>query len=204
MKNYWKATRLWPNSTIFILGGGPTLLDTLAGRELRQYPVIGVNDACVLGDWVDVLMFDARWYWWSLEQCRSFRGLKVTLNCHPELYDVSQEPGVNVMKYKYGHGLIRDPRYLNFNRSNGAAAINLAYHLGADEVVLLGFDMRRVNGRKNWYDRQEVSKPNPYSRFLEPFPKIKRDAKALGLKIINATPGSKLKCFPFVALDSYL
>jgi hypothetical protein len=45
---------------------------------------------------------------------------------------------------------------------------------------------------------------NCYGRYLKKFPDIVKDAKRLGLEILNATPGSVLLDFPMVELKDVL
>jgi hypothetical protein len=153
---------------------------------------------------VDISFFDSRWYWWNRNEFLRFQGWKITTNNHPEKFDVSGEPDVKVVQVRRYQCFDKDPRYIATNKSSGAGAINVAYHLGAKEVVLLGFDMRRVGDRKNWCeDRNEITNPNPYPGMLPVFPKIKKVADQIGLKIVNATPGSKIECFPSAKLEDY-
>jgi hypothetical protein len=98
----------------------------------------------------------------------------------------------------------RSGDFISWNRSSGAAAISLAHRLGARRIVLLGFDMRMVGGEKNWHNDHIEKKHNPFHRHMRSFPAIARDAAALGLEIINATPGSAIKQFPIVPLEDVL
>jgi len=94
-----------------------------------------------------------------------------------------------------------DPKQLFWNRSSGACAVNLATLLGATKIVLLGYDMRRINGQNNWHNDHPVTEENssdPYESFLEPWPSIARGADMIGVSIINATPNSNLTLFPIV------
>jgi len=94
-----------------------------------------------------------------------------------------------------------------WNISGGACAIGLAYHFGVKRIVLLGFDMRKVDGKANWHDDYVVPKPfrfNPYSRFLSVFPGIAKDLKRLNVECVNATPGSALTVFPIVKLEDII
>lgn len=106
---------------------------------------------------------------------------------------------------KHRYGITSKKDFVSWNGSSGACAINLAYHMGAKTIVLLGFDMRRVDGEKNWHsDHKEHLKADPFSRHLKAFPVIKKDALLLGLTILNATPESAIKQFPFVSLEEVL
>jgi len=94
--------------------------------------------------------------------------------------------------------------FVSWNRSSGAAAISLAHRLGAKRVILLGFDMRLIGGQKNWHDDHIEKFHKPFYRHLKSFPAIARDARELGIEILNATPGSAIKQFPFVDLEEVL
>ncbi len=172
--------------------------------EIKTHRVIGVNNCYELGDWVDVCWFgDSKWFQWYHEEFAFFSGLKATCN-----HKFVTEPRKNIKALLRGkpQGLETDPRKVSWNRSSGGSAINLAIHLGAKRIVLVGYDMRLIDGAKNWKPhKREKTKPNPYVRFREPFKKIMEDAKALGIEIVNASPKSSLReWIPEVNLDKEL
>jgi hypothetical protein len=101
-----------------------------------------------------------------------------------------------------------------WNGNSGASAINLAYWLGAKRVVLIGFDMKLPEDKHNkkaqthWHnfyepkwDKRNAILSNPYGRFMRHWPQIARDAKNLGLEILNASEGSALTMFPIVKME---
>ena len=74
----WNIPELWPGSTIFILGGGPSLskvdLGLIHGRR-----IIGVNQAFRLGNFIDILYFgDGQFYKDNLKDIKKFGGLIIT------------------------------------------------------------------------------------------------------------------------------
>lgn len=200
--------KIWEKQTAFVLGGGPTLLECLAGRTLDKQNVLGVNAAYTLGAWVDVCWFgDAKFYWWNKDGLDAFAGMKFTYNrgIRHGFASVAGQEGIDVVHRGKGRGLDMRVGYVGWNCSSGGSAINLAAQLGATRIVLLGYDMRVVNGQKNWLPHdEERTKLNPYVNFLRPFGRIKQDAKRLGIEVLNATPGSALRKFPFVNLDEVL
>jgi len=162
--------------------------------------VIGINNAYQLGAWIDICWFtDARWFDWHSEKLLSFAGLRV--HCANRLDKVGWLKRLSRGKPM---GIETNPHVVSWNRCSGSSAINLAYHLGAKRVVLLGFDMRRVEGRANWHDDHPNPQKDPYDRFLACYPTIARDAEKLGLEILNATPGSAIDVFPFVSLEEVI
>ena len=92
-----------------------------------------------------------------------------------------------------------------FNSSSGGSAVNVAYLLGAKRIILLGFDMRFVDGKSNWWQYDQFPKTDKgYANFIRPFYKIKEDAYKLGVEILNATPSSALDMFRFVRASEYI
>lgn len=105
-------------------------------------------------------------------------------------------------------GITTTPGRVCWNRCSGLSAINLAYHMGASTVFLLGFDMMHNGLQKNWHkDHNEVplkSAEKSYARFLKACPAIKRDADKVGLEIINGNPDSAIGQFPKMTLKEFL
>jgi len=193
----WTVPKLWPDGECFILGGGPSLAQVDIER-LRGSRVIAVNNAYQLADWIDVLFYgDCRWLSSHERRLQYFPGLKVTV-CPSHVH----KPFVRVVERRNSpQGLQPQPHRLAWNLSSGACAVNLAVHFGVRRIILLGYDMRKIDGNNNWHTTHPtagIPKHDPYTRFLRPWPFIARDAKQMGVEIINATPGSALGEFPIV------
>lgn len=194
-----------------IIAGGPPALGILNGRKCQKsgWFTIGVNLAgYMIGDWVDVCFFADSLMWWNhrdaLKQCRA---RKISLDKTKEgVESITTDHGHGVEIWQWGgcHGINTRPKFCCFNRSSGGAAINAAYHLGAKRIVLVGYDMNLdADGQmQEWYPehwRRKSSKG--YHNMLLAFPAIAADAKRLGVEILNATPGSAIKQFPFVDIE---
>lgn len=197
--------KLYEGETVLILGGGPSLPDLFIRKVLSAYHVIGVNDAGLFA-FADVLFFgDARW--WYFNQHHPIDPMEkgvFTYNRHPEALLEPYPKFVQCVDGKSGFGICPDNPKIKFNRSSGAAAINLAYHFGAKQIILLGFDMRQIDGKKNWHMPRFWETDNTrnmtYEKFLAPFDAIKRDADKFGIQIFNTTPGSALTQFPYLSI----
>ncbi len=204
----WTAPRIWPDGECFILGGGPSIndidLSLLEGKR-----VIAVNNAYKLGNW-DVMFYgDCRWYQRHKEALTKFTGLKVhSCNANEGCGDVKKIRKIGGNTY----GINRRTDRLQWNASSGACAINLAVHFGVKRIILLGFDMQKVDGETNFHrdhahhrgSEKDYRKFNPYPRHLVPFESIARDLKAYGVECLNATPNSALKAFPIVSPSEVL
>lgn len=198
----WNVPRMWEGVTVYILGGGHSLLEEKL-ELIHDKRVIGVNNSFMLGDWVDVCWFgDPRWYDWNIVDLSEFGGLKAC--CCGALMG---KPGVKVLRRGKPMGIDLRANFISWNRSSGGSAINLAVHFGAKKIVLLGFDMKPSDdqGENNWHNLHKVktNTSNPYNRFLESFPHIKRDVRELGVEIINSTMCSLIPedVFPKIPLE---
>ena len=173
-------------------------MDSIEGIDFTDRCVLGVNNAFCL-DGVDILYFgDAKFYWWNKEEIQAFKGLKISSNqgVHHGHKTIDGERNIKIIPLGRYKGLETNPYRICWNRSSGAAAINVALHLGAKQIILLGYDMRRVGERKNWKEHpRENTNPNPYSYMLVGFSQIAREIKKFKCDIINATPDSAIDVF---------
>jgi hypothetical protein len=209
--SYGRIEEMWPESTAFILGGGPSIAHHDL-RILREKKVIGVNQAYKITDCEVQVTYsgDRRWYNWNINKLPKYRGILYT--SYPDFVPNRRYVPVNVGRISR-HGISDKSRSsICWNGNSGASAINVAYWLGARRIVLLGFDMGRIGRRWNWHtDYPKVPhidpttgrarQKSPYRRFLECWDQIAIDAKRLGLEILNATPAGNLHKFPRVKLE---
>jgi len=194
----WKVPRIWKDETVYLFGGGSSLVETILPYDFSDRHVIGVNNAFRLRN-VDILYFgDAKFYWWNEEEIQAFKGLKITSDqgIQHGNKSVRGEPEIKVVPVGKFKGLESRRDRIGWNRSSGAAAINVAIHLGAKQIILLGYDMRVVDGKKNWMvHEKENTNQNPYSFMITGFSQIANSLGEFGIEIINATPGSKIRVF---------
>lgn len=182
-----------------ILGGGPSLtqadVDLCRGKGL----VIAINDAYRLAPWADVLYAaDAKWWAWH-KGVPDFRGLKFSLQP-----DAAQWPGVTVLTNTGEQGLELNPGGLRTGRNSGYQAINLAVHLGATRLVLLGYDMQLTGGKAHWFGEHPDRQHSPYATFLERFTHIVEPLAAVGVEVVNSSRETALTLFPRVPLEDAL
>lgn len=192
--------RLCPGGTVVCLGTGPTLTEADVAYVRGKATVVAVNDAFRLAPWAEVLYAcDGKWWYWHwLKGARAFDGLKVALDQAAKRY-----AGVTVLKKTGETGLELDPTGLRAGRNSGYQAINLAVHLGAARIVLLGYDMRS-NGKDHFFGAHPDSSKPPYAICLQRFATLVEPLKAAGVQVINCTPGSALTCFPCASLAEVL
>lgn len=185
--------RLWPESTIAIFAGGPslTLEDTLKCRPLRT---IAINNAYRMAPWADCLYAADRKWWDYYSDAQNFAGLKVSITKR-------NNPEIHAVGVAGREGLSEDPKMLMTGGNGGYQAMNLAFHLGARNILLLGYDMRFVDNKAHWHEehppRLTPSVVNTFRKsFLPHFKAMAAAMKEKGICVYNCTPGSALNDFP--------
>ena len=176
--------------------------------------VIGVNAAFLIGNWIDMVFFgDGSFYFDNKKALCAYPKIKVT--CNPNL---PKKKGVYNVKYlqkqgNHPNGITEQPGTVAWNLNSGAASISLAAQLGVKKIYLLGFDMQvGEKGNQHFHSHYKSGKIDaaknprklPFNRHLQCFPIIARDAKRLGIEIINVNPDSKITAFKRVKLSDVL
>jgi len=142
----------WAGQTVYIIGGGPSLKGVDLDAYLMGVPVIAANDAYQF-ECADICVFgDMDWYHEHKVELAGFPGRVITTKdaCHGD--------GILHMK-EIGEGLSRRSDALAWNTHTGSLCINLAYLMGAAQIVLLGFDMHSDAEESNWhYNPRPASK----------------------------------------------
>lgn len=198
--------RRWPGATVIVAAPGPSLTPEVAA-ECRGQRVVAVQDAYRLMPWADVLYgCDRRW--WELHGgAPDFQGERwashgTTSNNNVEIaakYDIRLVAGES------GNTFSRDPAVIHYGSNSGFQAVNLALLFGAFRIVLVGFDMRIVDGKRHFFgDHPKPLTNTPhYGPFVSAFERAARKMPP-HVEILNATPDSALTCFPKVTLDEAL
>ncbi|MES2341730.1 MAG: hypothetical protein V4597_08630 [Pseudomonadota bacterium] len=199
--------RIWPGATVAILAGGPSLTAGQAEDVARAGArTIAVKDAIRIAPWAGVLYGgDAKWWGHHGPSLSAYAGPRYGI----EPYSPTPDParwGVAVLRNTGQVGLETDPSGLRTGKNSGYQAVNLAVHLGAARIVLLGFDMQPDGqDRHHWFGAHPYRTADPpYRDFREMFKTIVEPLQALGIEVLNATPGSALDSFPRVALADAL
>lgn len=211
---FWRIPRIWPDRTVYILGGGPSLRSVDVAR-LKGQRVIACNNAYRLAPWIDVMVcMDQEWPLRSVHpvELPQFSGLKISALKNHRDEKFARFRFRVVRGDKKPRGLSTDPALVHSNHNSGALAINVAVQLGASRIILFGYDMRQVDKHDNWHaDHKPLQRDNrsrgldwPYSEFLPRYPAIADDLERLGVECINATPGSALTVFPLAHPESVM
>lgn len=228
MLDYIPIPKVWLGERVFIVGGGPSA-KSIDWELLRGQKVLGCNAAAfllpygiaqysVFGDkpFLEAFRMELRDYVLAGGFLINATGRVI----HPDNHWMFH---VKTLKGSKSWGISKDPEQVSWNRSTGGLAVNLAYLLGAREIVLIGFDMRAQAKKHNWhnvyephYESFKLASPkalpqpalNHYQvHFVHAFKRIAEDLKALQVPIWNTYKDSLLveKGFtPYASLEAFL
>lgn len=193
--------RLSDGGTVVCLATGPSLTRADIEQCLGKAVIIAVNDAHRIAPEADILYAaDARWWKWHAD-AKDFPGLKVSIRLentkHPDYVQLLDRTGEA--------GLELQPTGLRHGRNSGYQAINLAVHLGAKRIVLLGYDLQRgEHGEHHFFGEDRTKKAPPLSMFVPFFQTLVKPLREQGIEIVNCSRRTALTCFPRMALENAL
>lgn len=199
----WSVPKEWPGERCFILCNGESvraqrsLIPKLKGR------FIAIKEAVLLRPDADVLFVAAeKAVDINPRLFPAFRGRYIIArNKVPGSYPASVK---RICRTKDHTRLCDRPDHV-CGYDCGTSAINLAYHFGATEIVLIGMDMtgnRWCNGEFN--HPMPVIPTDHHRRHQSVLPAIAKDAKAKGIRIVNCSPISAVTCFERQPLEAFL
>lgn len=101
--------------------------------------------------------------------------------------------------------LFEDAGVVGSGGNSGFQALNLAAQFGATRILLIGFDMHTGAGL-HWYGRNAWHAANNpkdglLMRWRDAFTTQAPLLTAMGIEVINASPDSAMRCFPYKPLE---
>ncbi len=179
----------WSGRCVHVLGGGPSV----AGFDVSLVSgdiVIACNNAGldIMPEADCILVMDARWLQWNADRLGENRSPLKVYTQKPPRFEPPQ--GWTFIARNDTDPLSHSLESLS-GACSGAKAINLAYLLGASEIILHGFEMKPVG---NYHDDHKVETHAHLfeSKFI---PSILDMVSAIDgrCRVVNATPDSALK-----------
>jgi len=138
--------------------------------------------------------------WWQRHGpgLKDFAGRRYAL-------DLAAAAWATVLRNTGISGLETDPSGLRTGRNSGYQAINLAVHLGAAVIVLLGYDMQPASdGTDHFFgDHPHGVKP-PFREFRPFYETLVEPLDEIGVRVMNASRVTALECFQRCSLDEAL
>lgn len=95
----------------------------------------------------------------------------------------------------------RDAETIHTGSNSGYAAVNVAYHLKAKRILLLGYDMKVQGDKRHFFGAHPpgMEVDSNYASFMTKFATI--NPADYGLEIWNVTRDTAMTCFPVYDLD---
>jgi len=242
----WLAPKIWSGSC-WIIGGGSSVSEQFnipddfipeSPKEFKtygdymscihKYRVIGVNIAAFLGDWVDVAYWgDSDTYTEHKSQFNTYAGLKVS---SAGKFSSDSFDSIKYLHRNMSKGLTKNRSQVSWiTKNSGGSAIDLAHHLGATRIFILGLDMYSFNdGRVHWHTGYPDKSKTPnffqtkrgkkcpknipdkekseylFKKQSVGWGRVATDAKKLGIEIINVNPKSNINAFLKMSLSDVM
>lgn len=189
----------WSRETCVILASGPSLTpEQIDAVKRSTAKSITTNSTAFVAPWASVFYAcDHLWF-------KKYHTKLDIKRCWTQDRASAERYGINYIRQSARPGLGK--REVQVNGNSGTAAINLAYLFGCRRILLCGFDMREIKGRKHHH----ADHPAPLvqaSQFGEWIHKLKQvsvDLVAEGCEVVNCTPGSAVPYFRFSTIEKEL
>ena len=167
---------------------------------------IAVNDCYRLAPTDHLYACDSHWWYHHVaDVMRDFEGICWTQDHQWE--DPKKQPeawGIRKLISLSEPGLSRKQGVVHRGDNSGYQAVNLAYLLGAERIILLGFDMMMHGDKRHWFGNhpQAMNQASNYADFVGHFQTI--NPAEYGLEIWNCSRRTALNCFPKHNLEDAL
>ena len=197
--------RAYPDATIVILASGPSLTAQQI-THVRQAQaagcchVIAINSTYFAAPFADVVYAsDEKWWKWHAEAIRDFHGYKFSLQI------TAIHGGAVPLQASGVFGLDADPAYLRSGGHSGHAAINLAVHLGARSIILLGYDgQRSATGAYHHHPPHPDGRVGGFARMIHALGTLVEPLAQRDIAIVNCSPSTAIPHFPLADLETTL
>lgn len=199
--------RDWTGRPVIIVGGGPSL----TGFDFERLRGVGYVLA-VKQSWKHVPFADAcfgldlPWLEWACDDLLKLQMPLYVAAPDQTLLGVHIETATYIRRVT-GEGLSDNPAFIHHGGHSGFGALNFAWLRGARRVFLFGYDYTGDHHDIAAYQGRSTSAQASMwylPRWVKHFVPVVEQAKAAGVEIINASPGSLLDVFERVPHDEAL
>ena len=195
----WHVPPEWPGERCFILCSGESIGAQKALIRRLEGRFIAVKHGLLMRPDADVLFLSGE------------RNPEIGLSLIPRFqgrYIISRSrsnpafpDAVKVVTRTKDHAHLCELRDHVCGYDSGTSAINLAYHFGATEIVLLGYDMRGKHFCK--HPLGHIPQEH-FDRHMSPLEALARDCREKGIRVVNCSPTSAVTAFERQPLEAFL
>ena len=196
--------------TVFIIGGGPSLLKYLPDRGvLDGRPVIATNNAYTIFPNAIVSHFaDRTWWMWHKDKLHTqFKGPITTCSTSSSHQNNDfNKWGITVFGQGERKGGISTVSGKLNGNNTGHQAINLAVNFGFQKIILLGFDMSPDSKTSHWHEghKRPTNRGNYEGTMIPGMKQIVPFQEQLNFTVYNTNYESHLKCFAFTDIKEWI
>jgi hypothetical protein len=208
--------RILLGRTACLIGTGPSLTkEQIETAQRKGFALCGVNNTWKLAPLA--VLYACNYQWWKHYWCDElalYPAQKWTTN-----RDAAREFWLNYIAETNRPGLSTSPDIVHHGHGSGYTLLNLAYLMGAERIVLLGYDLKYApdyDGKARQIGSSQRHYFGEYPAALQHWPSVYvrdgRHIELLGLyrsvaaqgavEIINCSPDSALDCFPVAIIDA--
>lgn len=192
---------------VFLIGGG-------ASTRNFDFSLLENKNTIVINSMIEKIKSCAAIFWtdndWAaqnLEKIDKIKCLKFSVRAQCDQYIKKGIRGIGestVLKKMGDYGFSTDINGV-FGNNSGAQVLNLVSNAKPHRIILLGYDMRMIDGQSHSHDQYIMSKPSIYDELFIPSINIMAPIiEKLGIEVINCSLKSKLNCFRKDSIENYL
>jgi len=181
----------------FIIASGPSLTKSDV-EKTRDFDVIAINTNYQIAPHAKYL-YACDGLWWD-QYIKDVRE-KYTGELWTQDAKAAKDYGLNYVESKPGNGFIADEFIIKQGQNSGYQAINLAYHLGYNRVILLGYDMGSDGNKSRWHKDHPspCGNHNNHKQFIENF-----NHMSPPIEVINCSRKTAVTAFPKIPLEEII
>jgi hypothetical protein len=197
MATPWQVPAMWEGRTVAVLASGPSMSAATADAvRAARLPAVAVNDTYRLAPWADMLYAaDSGWWRHHAVDALRFAGLKVTCDAGTPF------PQVLGLRNAGADGFENDPGAVRTGGNGAYQAVHIAAHAGAARILLFGLDFHGTHWHGRHAEPLANTAPYTFTLWAKQFAALAVLLDRRGVRVVNATPGSALNCFPVIEPD---
>jgi hypothetical protein len=186
---FWTCPREWPLETAWIVCGGPSLRG-FDFQSLRGRKVIAINSSIMSVPFADFLFFGDRRWWVHNQHRLPAREGRIVSNSPT----VNDQRILTMQKVKPPPGIVDDRTVLPMSWTSLGPAMQLAVHLGASRLILLGADCNAApDGKMHHHDEHPWPQHVKWQALqLEAIEATVRPLRKRGVEVINTSLASSI------------
>lgn len=191
----------WAGETVCCIASGPSLTVQQCEYTHGKCRVIAVNNNYQRAPWCDAI-YAADRAWWK----RHHEQIPQESERFAPDEWVADYIGAHLLKIKHRPGLEKRSGIINSGLNSGFQAVNLAYHMGAKRILLIGYDFQFTGGKSHWHGDHPrgLNNPQGISSWVKYWGPMSEDLRNEGVEVINCTIETALTQFPRAPIESVL